>query len=376
MKKLKKLKSYLGLLGSTGVFLTVLLWLMSDTESPAALTDPSNQRIQVSVVESIPTTLPIFIEANGITRSRWPTVINATVSGRVLTLMDNIRPGHLVPADSTLVTLQDTQYRAELEAARARVAEAELRLTEMKNRQYVKKAAGAATSSFGRYEPHVKAAKAQLLASKAALAAAQQQLDDTRIIAPFPAVIVTQKVSPGQWINAGEQLFTIASSELLEIKVELSEANWQRIGIPDINQAVQVFDPAGNGREARVHYLSPVMDPITRQRSVVLEVPLPYQGDAPLLPEQQVKVRFSGKQQQHVVRAPASVLTEDGKVWSVNEGKLNLESIELLDEQTDYILFRYVNQPEKTRQLVRYPLSSMLSGQEAVVLLTAERHTS
>ncbi len=376
MKNIFKTKRYIGYSGAVGVFLGVMLWLMSDSQAPATAIDIPVGRIQVSVVEPSPTTMPIYVEANGITQARWPVSLSATFSGHVASLKDNIHPGRLVEAGSVLVTLQDTQYRAELETARARVAEAELRLAEMTNEQHVVEVVGTAKTPYGRYEPHVKAARAQLIASQAALASAQQQLADTRITTPFPAVIIAEQVSPGQWINAGQPLFTLASSESLEIEVELSMTSWQRIGLLAINQSAQVFDPAGIEWAAQVRYLSPVMDSNTRQRSVILEVLFPYQGDTPLLPEQQVEVRFSGAPQPHVVRAPASVLTEEGKVWSVNGSILQLESIDLLDEQADYILFRYRRQPEQSRQLVRYPLSSMLAGQAVTVMQTAEESTS
>ncbi len=375
VKKLRNMKAYLSLPGSIGVFLAVFLWFISDTQGPKTLAETPAKLVQVSIVEAAPSAQPIYIEANGITLSRWPTAVSATVSGRVIALMEDMHPGRLVDTGNLLVSLQDTGYRAEVAAARARVAEARLRLEQVKSEQFVVNQAGTAKSSFGRFEPHVKAAQAQLRASTAELAAAQQQLADTQITAAFPAVIISEQVSPGQWINAGEQLFTLASSESLEIRVELSAADWRRLGALSEHQSADVYDPSGIRWQARLRYLSPVMDPVTRQRSVVLEVLNPYRGDAPLLPDQQVKVRFTGANIEQVVRAPASALTEDGRVWSVNAGKLHLEDIELLDEQAEFILFRYRHQPSRARSLVRYPLSSMLNGQDVAVLNTPRERT-
>ena len=50
-------------------------------------------------------------------------------------------------------------------------------------------------------------------------------------------------------------------------------------------------------------------------------------------------------------------------MWTVFEGELVLESIELLDETPDQILFRYQQYPGYERQLVQFPLGTMLSGQ-------------
>jgi hypothetical protein len=78
-----------------------------------------------------------------------------------------------------------------------------------------------------------------------------------------------------------------------------------------------------------------------------------------------VNVIFEGENIENIVTAPSSALTQDGKVWTLLDGRLLLEEIELIEESSDVIKFRYINKPEINRLLVRFPLSSMLQGQEA-----------
>ncbi|MEM7315228.1 MAG: HlyD family efflux transporter periplasmic adaptor subunit, partial [Planctomycetota bacterium] len=243
-------------------------------------------------------------------------------------------------------------------------AEAELNLAEISKRQYVAKNAGTAKSAFGRFETHVKEAKANLAATSAALEAAKQQLADTNIRTPFDAVIIDDAVHPGVWVNAGDPLFRIAARKFLDIKVTLPNSSWERLGDAVHGKStVKVVTPNGNEWAANVRYLSPAMDPVTRQRSLMLEVASPYESDQPLLADQQVNVFFEGEVMESVVKAPASVLTEDGKVWSVADKTLRLETIELLDEQPEHVLFRFAVQPERERLLVRFPLSTYLESQ-------------
>jgi multidrug efflux pump subunit AcrA (membrane-fusion protein) len=112
------------------------------------------------------------------------------------------------------------------------------------------------------------------------------------------------------------------------------------------------------------------MDPVTRQRSVTLKVLDPYRSDPPLLPDQQVKVSFQGPSLANIIKAPASVLTEDGKVWTVQDKTLVLEKVELLNEQPDSLQIRFINQPDTSRLLVLYPLGAMLEGQRVSPKLT------
>ena len=114
----------LGLLASIGVFSLVFLWLIGDAETPEALMPESAPRPSVTVIETIASPQSIVVQANGTTMARWPTVVTATVSGRVTVLSENASPGRMVEAGSVLARLQNTRYRAEVEGARARIAAA------------------------------------------------------------------------------------------------------------------------------------------------------------------------------------------------------------------------------------------------------------
>lgn len=346
------------------LFVSVVLWVLWEEPSVSLPKDAAKKGLSVTVIEVVPGDNSIEISATGITKARWLTEVSASVNGRVNDVAANARPGQLLAKGDPLVALLDTFYQAEVDGAKARVAEAELELAGIKNRQYVAKKVDKAQTSFGRYEPHVKAAAANLKASQAALAAAQQQLADTQINSPFNAVVISETAHPGLWVSAGDVLFQIASSDFLDIKVEMPSVAWQRLNdIGSQNNTVRVITPNGQRWDASIRYLSPVMDATTRQRSMMLEVASPFKSDSPLLADQQVKIIFQGKTLANVVNAPASVLTEDGKVWSVIENTLRLESIELLDEQPETILFRYLNNPSLKRYLVRFPLSTLLDGQ-------------
>lgn len=351
--------------GSALLLLIIGIWLLTEPEagSPIKPVQSNDRGLPVTIVNVVPENTALEITAVGITRARWETDLIASVDSRVVDVKPYSQPGSLVAKGMPLVTLLDTYYRAGVEQAKARVADAELELARIRNEQHVAQKAGEAQSDFGRYEPHLKAANTSLLAARAALDSARQQLQDTQISVAFPAVILTEHVAPGQWVNAGDRLFRVASSESLDVHVALSHRSWQQLGPLSPGQPVKIITPAGKYREARIRYLSPALDAVTRQRSVVLEVSHPYESGSPLLPDQQVKAVFQGPVLHHIVRAPASVLTADGQVWSVIQNKLRLESVELFQEQPDHLLYRYRHNPEQQRQLVRFPLSTMLDGQ-------------
>ena len=367
MNKLAFLRSHLGSVLIVLGFCAVLIWLLSGTSESNEENYSSPPVLLVTVMDMHPVKANINVQAQGLSQARWPTSVTATVSGRVQFIREELVPGALVPEDSVLVKLQDEPYRAALAQAIAQVAEAELQLAKTQNEQFVVKELNNASSAFGRREPHIKSAQAQLSATQAAVTNAEQQLANAIIAAPFASVLMSEHISPGQWINSGEELFRIASSESVDVNVELSAQKWQRLSHINERSLITVVAPDGKPWLAKLRYLSPVMSATTRQRSVVLSVFSPYQDKQPLLPDQQVTVHFQGPQLSNVVRAPASVLTEDGKVWNVIEGTLVQENIELLEETAEEVLFRFEQAPERSRAVVLYPLSSMLSGQRVTL---------
>ncbi|MEM7564241.1 MAG: efflux RND transporter periplasmic adaptor subunit, partial [Pseudomonadota bacterium] len=363
LKYILILKRKFGLILALLGFTLVVLWGLDDTPR----TEPNAETVlpvmSVTVVTVRPETTEIGLDAIGIGKARWSVAVTATVSGHVEFVHEDLVPGQLIKADTVLVKIEDLRFRSDLAQARANLAEAKLQLAKVRNEQHVTIQLGKAKSAFGRREPHVKAAEVQLQASNSLVETAKQRLNDTEIVAPFPAILLGEQVSPGQYINAGDELFHLASSASLDVMVELSADQWRRLGHLGSETWVEVSTPQGKIWDAKLRYLNPVMDATTRQRSLVLEVAEPYSGTRPLLPDEQVEVHFPGPELTNVVRAPASALTEDGQVWTVFEGRLVLESIELLDETPDHILFRYQQYPSDERQLVQFPLGTMLSGQ-------------
>ena len=348
--------------GLTAVsFVAIMAWLVLAEQPATEQTTTASAELPVSVLEVHPGDATVAYKTTGITRPRWPTEVVAAVDGRIAKLDENLVPGSLLAEGATLVRLLDTAYRSEFETAQSRVAAAELELARLRREQTVLKKD--ALTAFGRREPHIAAAEAELDAAKAMRESARQRLNDTHVTTPFPAIVVERLVSPGQWVASGDVLFRLAASDSVDVEVELSAPTWQQLG--DITNGIDAAITAPSRRQwaASLRYLKPTMNPTTRQRSLVLKVTEPYRAKPPLLPDQQVEISFRRPPMAQVVSAPASVLTEDGKVWTVIDNKLILEDVSLLSEQRDRVLLRFSERPEHNRLLVRYPLSIMLEGQ-------------
>ncbi|REL26225.1 efflux RND transporter periplasmic adaptor subunit [Thalassotalea euphylliae] len=359
-------KSLIAVLG-----IVLLLWLLDESGSELAAAESPEALPQVSVLAVSPEHRVSEIKVTGIVKPRWPLTIVATVNGRLEQHFEQIQPGSFVSKGQIIATIQDIDYVSALADAQARVSQAKLNLARYLNEQSVAKQleVNQVGNDFRLFKPHVSAAKAELAAAKASYQSALKRVNDTKIKAPFDAIVLAKHIAPAKEITQGDQLYQLASSQAIDVDVALAADQWQQI----INRATtsdplqaNVTNHQGNTWQAEIRFLSPSLTPQTRQQSLRLTIANPYpenRNQLALSPAQQVSVSFTTAQHANTIIAPASVLTRDQQVWTVQNNKLVLEDIHLLNEAAGQILFTFHKQTLQQRQLVRYPLSTMLSGQ-------------
>ncbi len=358
------------------VLLALLIYLLSNWQSPAPTPDSAPvPRLPVSVTEVSPVLQPLSLSTIGITASRWLVDITATTDGQVVSMPEQIEVSALVNNQALLAQLNPVSYETEVAQAQNRLAQAHVQLARIKHERTVslKLSDGQLKTPFARYEIQLSAAKANVQAAESNLDLAKQRLADTRIEAPFDAVLLKRYLAPGQWVTSGQPLFQVASSRSLDVNVALSEQQWQLLSELKAGWQTEVITRTGQAWPAQVRYFSPSRDHGTRQRLLVLAVASPFDALHPLLPDQQVRVVFKGTPTQPLSSIPASALTRDENVWRVNqEGLLIQDTVELIQEINGTALVRFIKHPQEARHIVLYPLRSMLEGQ-AVTIRTGIR---
>lgn len=348
------------------------LWLLSDPTSTGNTGKATQPPITVSVLAVTPKTYYSETDTTGLIKPRWNLTIRANVRGKIVHSYEDILPGSRVTKGQLLAQVDEVEYQASLARAKADAANAKLALAKVLNEQSVAKRINQAStnSDFRLLKPHVAAAKATLQAAIDNVAAVQQQLDDTQIRAPFDAIVLGKYIVPSQHVSLGDTVYELASSASLDVHVSLSNVQWQRIGVHQHTQAV-ISNQLGQSSTATIRYVAPSVDAQTRQLSVVLNVAASDQGDSVFHPEQLVKVSFVGQPINHGVLAPATVLTRDNQVWTIDGDTLKLESVHVIDERNNTVTFQFTERPYAARELVLYPLSTMIEGQRVAPTLVA-----
>lgn len=145
----------------------------------------------VTVITVKPVSWRDSIEAVGTAKARESVVISAKQSERVATV--RFESGQRVVKGQILIELDSGTVKAELNEARATLADLEtqvIRLQSLQSRQLIAKS-------------QIDSAVANRNAARARVQAATQRLNDRIIRAPFSGVLGLRQVSEGQYVNAG-----------------------------------------------------------------------------------------------------------------------------------------------------------------------------
>ena len=211
--------------------------------------------VQVAVARPMPAVGAgtSVLDATGYVTARRQATVSAKITGKVREVL--IEEGQRVEAGEVLATLDDAEARvdaelrrAQVESARAQLAEAEAasanaereyeRQQDLAQRQLTSVSAlDAARTQAETLRARVASQKSAIRVAQEALAAANVQLDNTIVRAPFDGVVTVKAAQPGEMISpisAGggsirTGIGTIVDMDSLEIQVDVSESYINRV---------------------------------------------------------------------------------------------------------------------------------------------------
>ena len=145
-------------------------------------------------------------------KARVESNLSFKASGRVLSRSVNV--GDHVKAGQVLATLDPTEQKADIEAARAAVAaqEATLRMatSALQRRQTLTKSGVLAQKELDAAEQQFRSAESDLASLKARLATAEEGLAQTELKADADGIITARNVETGQVVQPSTSVYTLA----------------------------------------------------------------------------------------------------------------------------------------------------------------------
>jgi RND family efflux transporter MFP subunit len=259
---------------------------------------------------------------SGTTVARRRAALSPKVDGLVTALF--VDEGDLVQQGDPILTLDDRLEAHVVEAAAARVQEAEanygdaVRIRDELLR--LKEGRHASETDIRSAIARVDMTAAALAAQRAALAQAEEVKRRHRLSAPFAGMIVARNTEVGEWAKRDEAVVELVALDVLRIRATLPQADFARVSrgataevrfdaLPEARFRGEVFARVASG------------DARSRTFPVLIDIPNPKGLLAPGM-SARVRVDLAGGEEQ-VLTVPrdAVVAKPDGsrEVWRVQE---------------------------------------------------------
>lgn len=225
--------------------------------------------------------------------------------------------------DVALITYE--QYRTQRDTAQTRASAAKEQLEAVMN-------------TARQNNQSIASAQANLEASKAQVAVAEQALADTVVRAPFSGFVSERLVSVGEYVSSASVIATIVRTNPLKVQIQVAEAD---IPFLTVGRSVTIEVEAYKGKRftGTVKSVSPSLDPSSRSTMVEAEI---GNSDNTLRDGMFATVKITRDGGSDGVFVPRSAVlvdptTQSYRVFVIQEGIAKLKVVQLGSEEGDFI---------------------------------------
>ena len=274
------------------------------------------------------TDVPVAIVAHGNARAKHELELASEVTGRVVWVAENFEPGERVRAGEVLLRIDSINYRVALAEAQVALESAD---TALADAIALKRKAAQSEAKLNIEAAHLRILKAE------------QDLSYTEIRAPFNAVIDRQMVELSQFINTGQTVARLLSSDTAEITLPLPASDAGFLSSEPGTQ-VSLFARMGAQQrqwQGRVLRVESRVDSETRVIPVVVEVASPYDVGIhthALTLGLFVEVQIPGKPISSAVRLPGSALHPGESVFVLSGDSIQRRAVQIAYRQGDSVV--------------------------------------
>lgn len=345
------------------------------TVSPVALTD---HRVMIRVMGNVIPEREISLMAE--------------VSGEITGVHPEFLPGGLVEQGDILVTIDPVDYQAAVASAEAALEQARLALRQEEGRQIIaakewKMLGGGDSTELERElalrKPQLRQAEAAYRSAEAALRLARKDLADTRVRAPFNAVIRSTHVDMGDKATSQTVLAVLVGTDAYWVQASVPVDRIPWLEFPDDDRpdagTARIHTVHGNHRTGSLIRLLSDIEPEGRMARVLVEVPDPLNLDPsrdqhlPMLLDDYVRVDLSGRLEKNVVVIPRDTLRLNDTVWLLSDSNtLEIADVDVVWRDPETVLIRGI--PPASRLIVS-DLSSPVEGMELTLTETIDLDT-
>jgi multidrug efflux system membrane fusion protein len=282
----------------------------------------------VNVATVQPRKIQTWDEFNGRIEAVDTVELRPRVSGHLAAV--HFQEGGVVGRGDLLFSIDDREFRAAVDSARANLARAESRVTlaqtEFARSQRLIEARAVSQGELEQRRGELQQAQADRAAAQAALAQAELNLGFTRITAPISGRVGAALVRPGNLVNPGTTLLSTVVSldpvhvvfegdERLYLRYQQMARDGERPSSRDVANPVRVglADEEGFPHEGRMDFVDNRLDPSTGTIRGRALLPNP---DGVFTPGLFARIRLLGSgERQALLVHPNAVLTDQDRKY-------------------------------------------------------------
>ena len=249
------------------------LLVLSCSAAPVYSQDYGQQATPVRYTEAVNIPVEQTVQLPGYLEAPNISVLASEISGLVTEL--KVREGDRVTSGQPLVQLRTTPLELDLQAAEARLKEAQARrkLAQTSLERYRGLVEGNAISRHqldeARYEFDAWQGRIETLSAE--IASIQFDIERSMIRAPFNGVIISRYTEVGQWSDVGARLLEVLSTDIQEVHVDVPEKYFNQLKVGAEVSVTFDSDP-GRDHVAYTRAVIPRADPGARTFPVKLRL--------------------------------------------------------------------------------------------------------
>jgi len=303
----------------------------------------------------------------------------AQLSERITQVGVGFQVGEIVREGDLLVALDPTQSRADQAEAQARLDQARAALTEteltLERKQQLAADDFVSDAALDDAQVAVTRAQADLAMAQAQVERAALAVDDTRLNAPFDAIVTAQTASRGQFVAAGTPIGHLVAIDSAELRMGLLPSDIALLGGAEaaVGLPVTLSDPTTGSalRQGRVTGVVPAIEAQTRTTSLIVRVDDPFavQDAGALRVNDLVQLDLDVTLDQgDTVRILAEALKGSDIIWRVADGRLTPLRVTLVSREGDDVIVQHADLSDGDAVL----LSDLVAPQQGDAVRVAE----
>ena len=328
----------------------------------------------------------IIVDSQGIIKPKTESIILAEVSGKVINISDDFKPGKFVEKDSVLFQIDPSNYKDLLKISEHEFALAELNLIEQEALAAQAKSdwenfGNGAPSSLTIREPQLKAALARFESAKAALDIAKRDLEKTTIRAPFSGYILNKDIDLGSYIspsplssNGHGRIYASGDGEI-RLSINSKEKSFIESGINSKETIVIEFYDSNSYEHITTGYLDRIEATIDSKNQLNYCVglitdafPIPNLNFFGLQRNQYLLAKIKCKNLPSAFTIPESALRNNDTIYVINKNnKLEQKKITIINYRNEEIIVKDgLNNGDR---IVTGPVSYYVEGMQVQPIL-------